>query len=73
MKNVFKQLLIGSISLLLISSTTLANANGCTPQNGASAACGYQVKKKIIKRHPKKRVSPQGSSTGKVCISCIGS
>jgi len=77
MRYLFKKILIVGISILLVSSTTLADTNVSTsPQSITDTSSNNQVKKKIIRKHPiqhKKRVSPQGSSTGKVCISCIGS
>ena len=71
MKKIFNLLMIGSLSLFLISTTVSADINAGTPST-TSGGCAHPVKKKIIRKH-KKNLNANHSATGKVCISCIGS
>ncbi len=65
-----KQLIIGILSLCLITTTAIADVNDTT-----SPGCHKIIKKKVIRKHPVRRnnTHPANNSSGEVCISCIGS
>lgn len=70
MQKILKQLLIGILSICLITTSAIADVNGTT-----SPACHKIIKKKVIRKHPVNRnnTHPANKSSSEVCISCIGS
>lgn len=69
MQRILKQLIIGALSICLISTTAIADVNG--PAN-PDVGCHKIIKKKIIRKHPIQHRNTH-PATGSVCISCIGS
>lgn len=72
MQKILKHLIIGVLSICLVSTTAIADVNG--PAN-PDVGCHKIIKKKIVRKHPiqHNNTHPANNATGEVCISCIGS